>query len=131
MRALDTNVIVRILLNDDKAQAARAKALFEDAEKTGDRLMITTPAVLELLWVLSAVYDFTREETLRALELLLEMPVLEFDDYDGMQRLVRLGTKDKTDLPDLLIGIAGRARGCDITLTFERGLTGTGLFERL
>ena len=131
MKALDTNVIVRLLFNDDKSQARRARTVFEDAEKSDERLRVVTPVVLELLWVLSAVYDFTRDETLQALELLVQMPVLEFDDYDGMQKLIRLGRKSKADLPDLLIGLVGKARGCEVTLTFERGLAGTGLFEHV
>jgi predicted nucleic-acid-binding protein len=131
VRALDTNVIVRFLLNDDKAQGRRARRLLQDAETFGDRLVITAPVVLETIWVLSAVYDFTRDETLRALELLLQMPVLEFNDYDSMQQLVRLGRSTRADLSDLLIGLASRARGCEVTVTFEKGLADTGLFERL
>jgi len=131
VRALDTNVIVRFLLNDDKAQGGRARLLLQDAESSGERLAITPPVVLETIWVLSAVYDFTRDETLRALELLLQMPVLEFDDYDSMQQLVRLGRNTRADLSDLLIGLASKARGCESTVTFEKGLEDTGLFERL
>ena len=54
-----------------------------------------------------------------------------FEDYEGAQRLIRLGNETKADLPDLLIGLAGRARECEATLTFERGLAKTGLFERV
>ena len=131
MKALDTNVLVRFLVNDDKAQGRRVYRLFEQAETAADHFLITTPVILELLWVLSAVYDFTREELLHAIELLTQMPVLLFDDYDGMQQLIRLGRSTRADLPDLLIGLAGKANGCETTLTFERGLAQTGLFEQL
>ena len=131
MKALDTNVIVRFLVNDDRSQGRRARRLFQEAESSGDRLLITRPVVLETTWVLSAVYGFTRDEVLRAVELLLQMPVLEFDDYDSMQQLVRLGRTTRADLSDLLIGLAGKACGCEATVTFEKGLGDTGLFERL
>ena len=131
MKALDTNVIVRFLINDDKAQGRRARRLLQDAEDAGERLAITTPVVLETIWVLSAVYEFTRDESLRALELLLQMPVLEIEDYDSMQQLVRLGRSTRADLSDLLIGLSGRAHGCDSTVTFEKGPGDTGLFEWL
>jgi predicted nucleic-acid-binding protein len=131
VKALDTNVIVRFLLNDDKSQGRKARRLLQDAETSGDRLLITRPVVLESIWVLSAVYEFTRDEILRALELLLQMPVLEFDDYDAMQQLVRLGRTTRADLSDLLIGLASKACGCEATVTFEKGLGATGLFERL
>ncbi len=93
--------------------------------------MVTSPVLLELIWVLSAVYDFTRTEVTRALELLSQMPVLEFQDYDQVLDLIRLGTTSKSDLSDILIGLASRSCGCDTTLTFDKRLTTTGLFERL
>jgi len=131
MKPLDTNVIIRFLVNDDKTQGRKVKALIEIAEETANRFLITTPVILEMIGILSAVYDFTRDETLQALKLLMQMPILEFDDYDGLQKLIRLGQSTKADLPDLLIGLAGKSRGCNATLTFEKGLTQTGLFEQL
>ena len=91
MKALDTNVIIRFLLNDDKTQAHKVKAIFERAEKTGEQYFVTTPVVLETVWVLSAVYDFSRHEVLHALELLTEMPILDFDDFDAGDEGVAVG----------------------------------------
>ena len=131
MKALDTNVLVRFLVNDDRPQGHRVNTLFEQAEAAADQFLITTPVVLELLWVLTAVYDFTREELLHVIELLTQMPILAFDDYDGMQQLIRLGRSSNAGLPDLLIGLAGKSSGCETTVTFAKGLAQTGLFEQL
>jgi predicted nucleic-acid-binding protein len=86
---------------------------------------------LELLWVLRAIYGFDRRESLEALELLTQLPVLELEDHDAILDLVRLGRSTRADLPDLLIGLAGRSAGAGTTLTFEKGLAATGLFRRL
>jgi len=59
------------------------------------------------------------------------MPVLEFQNYDHVLDLTRLGKSTKADLPDILIGLAGRSCGCEGTLTFDKRLISTGLFERL
>lgn len=131
MKALDTNVIVRFLINDDKTQGRKARVLFENAERTGERYLICTPVLLETIWVLSAVYDLAREDVLHALELLSQIPILEFESYEDLLELVRLGTTTNADLPDLLIGLSGKAAGCESTLTFDKGLGPTGLFERL
>lgn len=131
MNALDTNVIVRLLVNDDRRQGARAKAIFEAAESKGEAFLITVPVVLELIWVLSAVYDFSRAEVLDALELLAGMPVLEFESYERIIDLGALGRSTNADLADLLIGLAASEQRCQTTLTFEKGLEGTGLFERV
>lgn len=131
MKALDTNVLVRFLMNDDKTQGRKARSLFEAAERTGDRFLVTRVVLLETIWVLTAVYVLSRQEVLHAVSLLMQMPILEFEDHDATQQLVRLGGRTRADLPDLLIGLAARSRGCETTLTFDRGLQPTGLFETL
>ena len=131
MIALDTNVVVRFLVNDDEVQGRKVRALFYSAEKTGENLFITVPVLLELIWVLSAVYDFTRDEVIEALELLTEMPILRLENFGSVQQLIHLGRVMRADLPDLLIGLTGQTYGCEYTLTFEKGVSKTGLFEQL
>ncbi len=131
LKALDTNVVVRFLLNDDPRQGARAKRLFVRAESNGEPLLLTNPVLIELIWVLTAVYDFSRAEVLDALELLAGMPALCFESYDLVIALITRGRASKSDLADLLIGLSAAARGCETTVTFDRGLPATGLFERL
>ncbi|MGH9321734.1 MAG: PIN domain-containing protein [Vicinamibacteria bacterium] len=131
MKALDTNVLVRLLVNDDKVQARRAKAVLERAEQESERYYLTLLVVLELIWVLSAVYQLTRGEVLDALEFLTQMPVLELESSGAVLDLVRVGRSGTLDLPDLLIGLGAKAQGCETTLTFEKGLESTGFFERI
>jgi predicted nucleic-acid-binding protein len=131
VKALDTNIIVRFLVNDDPAQGLKVKALFENAEQLAGQFLITTVVVLETIWVLSAVYDFSRDELLEALELLSQMPILKFERHEEIQQLIRLGRSTNADLPDLLIGLTGKLLGCESTVTFEKRLVKTGLFEQL
>lgn len=69
MKALDTNVLARLLLADDAAQLARAKALLNQPE------IFTAPVtvMLELVWVLEA-NDCTPAHIARGLALLLDLP---------------------------------------------------------
>jgi predicted nucleic-acid-binding protein len=131
LKALDTNVIVRLLINDDKVQGRRAKAVLEKAEEESERYFLSLLVILETIWVLSAVYKLNRSEVLDALELLTQMPVLELENDGTVQELLRMGRSGNADLPDLLIGLSAKARGCETTLTFEKGLETTALFERL
>ncbi len=128
MKTLDTNVIVRFLVNDDEAQAARAKRLLARAEATGEPLLITDAVLLELMWVLAKTFSVRRSELLDALDLLAGMPALCFDDYELVVELIARGRASAADLPDLLIGLRAAALGCETTLTFEKGLPATGLF---
>ena len=131
MRALDTNVLVRFLVRDDEPPVGRVRKLFERAERSGERFLVTNPVLLELLWVLSAVYELTRSEVLEAVDLLTRLPLLQFEDHDLARQLVRLGRTGRADLPDLLIGLTAASAGCEATLTLDKGLTGSDLFERL
>ena len=131
MRALDTNVLVRLLVNDDRRQGARAKRLLTSAEQRGEPLLVIDLVVLELVWVLRSAYEFSRHEVLDALELLAGMPALCFEDYERIVALIAQGRATGVDLDDLLIGLHAADRDCDATVTFDKKLATTGLFETL
>lgn len=131
MKALDANVLVRFLVNDDPQQARRVTDLFTSAEEDGNQFLVTTLVLLELIWVLESVYEFSRGEVVEACELLAQMPVLSFENYADFQRLIVIGRTANAHLADLLIGMTGQSCGCEITLTFEKGLEKSGLFERI
>jgi predicted nucleic-acid-binding protein len=56
MRAIDTNVLVRAIVNDDAAQSAKAIAFLTD-----NSVYIPITVILELEWVLRSRYDFKPE----------------------------------------------------------------------
>jgi predicted nucleic acid-binding protein len=62
MLVVDTNVVVRYLVNDDAAQAARARRLVAQHD-----LLVTLTVLLETEWVLRSVFGFSAVETARAL----------------------------------------------------------------
>ena len=129
MKALDTNVIVRLLVRDDERQAQRARKLLVRAEESEETLLVTDVVVLELLWVLLSAYSFARAEALDALELLADLPVITLQSHDVVRQLVHSGRSGRTDLADLFIGLQGRQGGCESTLTFDRKLSRTEFFS--
>jgi predicted nucleic-acid-binding protein len=54
---------------------------------------------------------------------------ISVENPDWIHNLIRLGRGGNTDLPDLLIGIASQANGCEATLTFDRKAARSPLFE--
>ena len=72
MIALDTNILVRYLLNDDEAQAEIAEALLA----SGKTCFIPITVWLELVWVLEC-YDCQRQDIAKALRHLLGLPHLQ------------------------------------------------------
>jgi predicted nucleic-acid-binding protein len=128
MKALDTNVLVRLLVRDDERQAQRARQLLLRAQEAETPLLVTDAVVLEVIWVLGSAYAFPRDEILDALELLADFPALRLQSHDVVRQLVRVGRSTRLDLADLLIGLAARNEGCESTLTFDRRLARSELF---
>lgn len=131
MKALDTNVLVRFLVNDDVKQSAVTRRLLENEEKKGTMLFVSLPVTLELLYVLESVYGYSREEIIRALEMLLMLPVLNFERHEALQKLIALSSSVSCDLQDLFIGAAAYDAGCSVTVTFDKKASRSGLFELL
>ena len=70
MIAIDTNVLVRLFINDDAAQARRASALFDEYADQDDSLWIADIVLIELVWALDRSYGRSREEIVKALRAL-------------------------------------------------------------
>jgi predicted nucleic-acid-binding protein len=66
--AVDTNVLLRALVEDDRKQAAAAAKFL----RTAELIAVSLPCLCELVWVLHSVYDFGREEIVEAIESLLD-----------------------------------------------------------
>lgn len=69
MIAVDTNVVVRLLVNDDAGQARRARALFEREE-----VFLTSTVLLETEWVLRGAFGFAAPQIEGYLRALLGLP---------------------------------------------------------
>jgi predicted nucleic-acid-binding protein len=77
MRAVDTNVLVRLITRDDPKQAAEAEAFVVESGGWVGHLVLA-----ETTWVLSAVYDRPPSAIVRALEILLNHAHLTIQDAD-------------------------------------------------
>lgn len=75
MLAVDTNLVVRLLVNDDARQGAVARRLFES-----DEIWIGVTVLLETAWVLESVYELSTGETVKALRGLLGLPNVRVED---------------------------------------------------
>ncbi len=75
MIAVDTNVVIRLLTDDDPAQAQRAKALFEL-----ETIFVPKTVMLESEWVLRRLYHTDPSQTLDALSGLASLPNVRCED---------------------------------------------------
>lgn len=127
MIALDTNVLVRYVVQDDKAQAARATRLIEDECSEDTPAFITTIVLVELLWVLESCYSSTRSQLANIVEQVLRTRQFLVQDADIVWQAVRRFKAGKADFSDCLIDAVARASGCELTVTFDKTAAAAGM----
>ena len=96
MTAVDTNLVVRLLTQDDAKQAAIASAVFATEE-----VWIAKSVLLETTWVLETVYGFEAKAIRGALLLLLGLPNVRMEDEEAVARAIDLIAKG-VDFADAL-----------------------------
>ncbi len=131
MKAIDTNVVVRLLVADDPIQTELAKEELKVAARNREPLLVPTLVVLETIWVLESVYAVKRDDILAALQRLLLVPALEFQSLPAIQRFLACARESRLGLADVLIGQTALAAGCESVLTFDRKAARTAAFELL
>ena len=107
MIAVDTNVLLRYLLNDDAAQADTAASLIKGA----DTVLITDVVLVETLWTLSGKkYRLNRDQLATVVHALFEEPNIRFEDGPAVwMALNDYRESDGTDFADSLIINKARA----------------------
>ncbi|MCY7370835.1 MAG: type II toxin-antitoxin system VapC family toxin [Polaromonas sp.] len=120
MIGLDTNVVVRYIMQDDPEQSRLASILIEGLT-TEDPGFIPLVAVTELVWVLSSAFRLMRPQIVQTLEILLQTKELQVEQADVVWRAVRLYRDSAADFADCLVERSAAAAGCVRTMTFDRG----------
>ncbi len=118
MIGLDTNVLVRYIMQDDVKQAAKATQLIEalDGDTPG---YITMVSVVELYWVLTSCYDLTEQQVAQALEAILRTKQFLVERADQVMRALRVFGEGNADFADCLIERSASGAGCEKTMTFD------------
>jgi len=118
MLAVDTNVVVRLLVNDDQRQGAVARRLF-----ASDEIFIGVTVLLEAAWVLESVYELSAREVVKALRGLLGLPNVRVEDAGAVAAALDAASKG-LELADALHLL--RAPLDAEFVTFDRALARTG-----
>ena len=81
MIALDTNILARLVTNDDPVQASQSAALID----TGNALFVPLTVMLELEWVLRGAYALDKPDIVRSFEGLLSVRNINFERQSDIQ----------------------------------------------
>jgi len=120
--ALDTNVVVRFLVEDDRKQAARAHAHLRRAAAENTQLYVPGIVFCEIVWVLDSAYGFRREEIATVLTRLLQTRQLTFGSPHHIAEALEAYRTGRGDFADYIIRAEAVAVGCEATVTFDKAL---------
>ncbi len=124
MIAIDTNVLIRYLVQDHPAQSRAATKLLDDAERKGIDCLLSDIVLCEMVWVLESCYRHARRQIAAVLEKLLQTGIFSFESAELLEQVVRAYAEGRADFADYLICATTKADGCHKLYTFDRRLKG-------
>ena len=119
MIAIDTNVLVRFLVQDDPAQAALAGQVISGLSVDAPGF-VSREVMVEIVWVLERAYRCTRVQVADALDGLLAASEIEIEASDDIGLAVFRYRNDGFGFADQMIAAAARRAGASELVTFDR-----------
>ncbi len=131
MIGLDTNVLLRYLVQDDPEQSPRATEIITRRLSEEEPGFVSLVTIIELVWVLESVYKRSRQEIASDIEMVLAADTFEVQNEQEVYNAVVALRNGTGSFEDALIGSLGIWRGCSVTLTLDekaaQSLHGFGL----
>lgn len=129
MIAIDTNILVRYITNDDQEQSRLAGHLLDKYNGQKNSIFINNIVICELIWVLSRGYKYNKIEIIKTIKLLLSSVEFEFENHE----LAFLAALDyetsEADFSDILIGITNKYLGASTTYSFDKNALKSKYFQ--
>ena len=124
MRAADTNVLVRYVVNDDPKQVAAVERFFSECTADNESVFLSIVVLCEFVWVLDRGLGQSRAQIVDALEQLLGNAFFRIERENVVRRSLDLYRHGRASFADSVIGEVSRDAGCRDTVSFDRGLKG-------
>lgn len=121
MPALDTNVLVRYVVQDDTAQLAAAKRLIGRCLAEGLSIFVPVTVVLELEWVLRTGFGYGKDDVLQVLSNLFSAAELTFESERALEVALQLYREGSADFADCLHVALTTQAGEQPLWTFDKG----------
>jgi len=120
MHGLDTNVLVRYFTQDDPIQSRKANEIIERRLTPDQPGFVSLVTMVEIVWVLESVYEFTGQEIAAGVERLLQADTLAIQNEQEVFTAARALKSGRGEFADALICSLGTWAGCESTLTFDK-----------
>ena len=126
MIGLDTNALLRLLTEDDAAQAAQVRKRLAALDSVAESVLLNNIVLVETLWTLRRLYGFERAQLQDLLGQLLSASTFCFEDRATVSEATALfcdASNGQADFSDCLIAAHNAQLGCDTTVTFDKGMS--------
>jgi predicted nucleic-acid-binding protein len=114
LKAIDTNVVLRLITGDDERQASSAVTYLE-----AQPVLVTLSVAMEVEWVLRGAYRWSRSEIANALTAFAALDHVEFEERTGIGWAIER-MRDGADFADMIHAVS--ASSTDAFATFDRKL---------
>jgi predicted nucleic-acid-binding protein len=122
MIGIDTNILLRLWLDDDPAQSARIDLLLAEHGGLPGSLLVTDVVLVEAVWTLRSAFEQDKHAQLIAVRSLLEETAFAFEDREAVADALSLFDAGSCGFADCLVVAKHARHGCDFTATFDRGM---------
>ncbi len=120
MIGLDTNILLRFLLQDDAVQSPIATRIIETDLSEQSPGFVSSVVLAETAWVLESRYRLRQSEIAAVMEGLLRVECLRLEHPSAVAVAVAAASEANADFADAMIGAVAQNAGCATTLTFDR-----------
>ena len=122
MIGIDTNILLRLWLNDDPGQNKRIDSLLAGHGRAPGSLRVTDVVLVEAIWTLRSAFEQDKHAQLIALRSLLDETAFAFEDREAVAGALSLFESGSCGFADCLVVAKHARQGCDFTATFDRGM---------
>jgi len=119
MIGVDTNILLRHVLQDDPVQSASASRFLATRE-ADDPAFVSTGVLLEFIWTLRSRYRFAQSDVSQVVSSLLQSHDVVVQEAAGVRRALWDARDENADIADAIFAHTAIDAGCDGVVTFDR-----------
>lgn len=120
MKGIDTNVLVRYILQDDIEQGKKATKFIESECSVESPGFINSIVLCELVWVLETAYQYPKQDIANVIEKILKIKQFFIHESEIIWQTLYSYKNSKADFADNYIGKLNTYHGCKYTVTFDK-----------
>lgn len=120
MKLLDTNILLRWILEDDKKKADAFAVLLKEASKGKETLYISDMTIAEIVWVLESNYDFPNQAISQTVRNLLSSQSLQFENQERLFDAIAIYEDHNIDFIDAYLSAVVKEKKVKGIFSYDR-----------